>query len=472
MRTVAKHSYVKGASGRARAKAHVNYIQYRHGPDRENDKPRGFFSAEREGIQGREVKQDIDDLDRSKVVAHKLILSPGLQNIDMQKYTRDVLKDVGREKGLDLDWRAVIHKNTDHDHAHVIVLGKDKNGREVLFDKDDYKNMRDAGDRYLERHHFLERYLPRDMDRQLEKGYERDRGDNIFEKLIRDLNPERTEPEREQKPYKAQEWEKEKAIAYLPEAEKFERGGETYSKYSKLEDLKEVAERLNRGETDRLPDEQYQKLGQWIWTKENHGDDHYERKARFKWDKKEKKKEKERDPFEDEREFKKLDKDLKRAFKEMEKGGDFGKGYKQWVKEQQGRLSPEHLSYTSAMEAQRLKDLMELHPEKCDEIEKQLQELKAFEIEQRQDLSHMQNKKNNWRDFDALLGENWKSPEQELEQGKDRQDASKPDASGNLIADRAAQDLAIDQVHAEASSDQTKIEQEKEIDDGFDRGLG
>jgi hypothetical protein len=471
MRSVAKHSYIKGASGKARAQAHVNYIQYRRGIDRENDKPREFFSDEREKIQGREVKQDIDNLERSKVVAHKLILSPGLQNIDMQKYTRDVLKDVGREKGLDLDWRAVIHKNTDHDHAHVIVFGKDKNGREVLFDKDDYKNMRDAGDRYLERHHYYERFLQRDMDRQIEKGYERDRGDNIFEALIRDLNPQQEREALDKKAYEPKPWEKEKAIGYLPAAEKFERGGETYSKYSKLEDLKEIAERLNSGEAERLPDEQYQKLGQWIWTKESYGEDHYERKARNKWDKKEKKKEKERDPFEHDREQKKLDKDLKRAFKEMERGeGDvLGKGYRQWVKEQQGRLAPEHASYTSAMEAQRLKDLMDLHPEKKDEIERQLQELKEFELEQRQE--HQKGDK--WKDFDALLGENWKSPEKELEQGKDRQDASKTEAgSGNLIADRAGQDLAIDQVHAEATGDKTNIEQEKEIDDGFDRGLG
>ena len=462
MRSIAKHSYIKGASGRARAKAHVNYIQNRSGPDRD-DKPREFFSDERDKIQGREVKQDIDNSERAKVVAHKLILSPGLQNIDMQRYTREVLREVGREKGLDLDWRAVIHRNTDHDHAHVIVLGKDKNGREVLFDKEDYKNMRDAGDGYLERHHYWDRFMQRDMDRQLERGYERDRGDNIFEALIRDLNREAKEPEREQKSYKAQPWDKEKAIEFLPEREKIERDGETYSKFSKLDDLKELAEKLKTGESERLPDEQYQKLGQWIWTKENHGDDHYDRKAKYKWDKKEKRKE--RDPFEDEREFKKLDKDLKRAFKEMEKGGDFGKGYKQWMREQQGRLSPEHRSYTDAMAEQRLKDLMERFPDRKEDFERQLEELKQID----QDLKQAEPKGGKWRDFDALLGENWKSPEKEL----DRQEEGKPaTGSGNVIADRANQDLAIDQVHAEASGDQTKIEQEKEIDDGFDRGLG
>jgi len=179
----------------------VNYIQHRRGEDREDRKPRDFFSADRDKIQGREVKQDIDNGERAKVVAHKLIVSPGLQGVDMQRYTRELMQRIGDEKGLDLDWRAVVHQNTDHDHAHVIVFGKDKNGREVLFDKRDYKEMREAGDSYLERHHYYERFFPRDMDRQMQRGYERDRGDNLFEGLIKDLNRDDNSPRPERQPY-------------------------------------------------------------------------------------------------------------------------------------------------------------------------------------------------------------------------------------------------------------------------------
>jgi len=473
MRSVVKHSYIKGASGRAKAKAHVNYIQHRRGEDREDRKPREFFSADREKIQGREVKQDIDNSERAKVVAHKLIVSPGVQGVDMQRYTRELMTRIGDEKGLDLDWRAVIHKNTDHDHAHVIVLGKDKNGREVLFDRDDYKEMREAGDRYLERHHYYERFLQRDMDRQLEKGYERDRGDNLFEDLIRDLNRDKKEPEHERAPYQAKPWDKEKAIEYLPEREKIERDGETYSKYSKLDELKELAERLKSGDLERVSDEQYKKLGQWIWTKERAGDDHFERKARSKWDKKEKKKE--RDPFEDEREQKKLDQDLKRSFKELDRGegGEFGKGYKQWVREQQGRLAPEHASYTSAMEAQRLKDLMDLHPERRDEIEEQLRELRRFDQEQRQDHAPLQSKSDKWKDFDAMLGDGWKSPSTDRDRGESLQDQPRTQPNRDPSADRTAQDLAVDRVHEQMSGDRTKDLEDRERDEeegGFGRG--
>ena len=76
MRSVVKHSYVKGAQKGARARAHVDYIQYRSGEDREKE-PRSFFDDKRENFHGREVKQEIDK--RSGKVIHKLILSPGVE---------------------------------------------------------------------------------------------------------------------------------------------------------------------------------------------------------------------------------------------------------------------------------------------------------------------------------------------------------------------------------------------------------
>jgi hypothetical protein len=142
--------------------------------------------------------------------------------------------------------------------------GKDKNGRQVKFDREDYKKMREAGDRYLERNHYYDRMMQRDSDRVMQKGYERDRGDNVFETLLKDLNKKELEQDRKQepekKPYQAKEWDKEKAIERLPESEKIKREAETYSKYSKLEDLKDFASQLEKGDTARLAKEEYQKL--------------------------------------------------------------------------------------------------------------------------------------------------------------------------------------------------------------------
>lgn len=444
MRSVAKHSYVKGASGKARMRAHVNYIQYREGDDRENKQPRQFFSADRDNIQGREVKRDIDEIERGRVVAHKLILSPGLQGVDLQAYTREVLQEVGREKGLDLDWRAVIHKNTDHDHAHVIIFGFDQNGREVRLDKADYPKLREAGDRYLERNHFYERFLARDSDRSMQHGYERDRGDHIFERLVKDLN---RSDEGERLPAKElRAWDKQKAIDHLPDREKIEAGGKVYTKFDSLNDLKNLSERLDEGAEARLPKQEYQMLWQWIGAKEHRGDDYHERTAKEKWDKKERKR---AGLGEDEREFKKFDKDLKRSIREMERGsGDFGKGHKQRLRETQGRLGAEHAHYTSAMEQQRINDLIERFPERKEELEAQLSELKRFDQEQRADSAR-------WKDFDSLLGEGSKEPER----GKGK-DQSKVQSGERQLEN---EQLRVEQENT--SGDQTERERPRDESD-------
>lgn len=192
MRAVVKHSYIKGARGVAKAKAHVKYLEYRPGEDREQGK-RQFFDAQRQHVTGREVRDAVAGQERRGVVIHKLILSPGCEGVDLQAYARETLGAIGKEKGLDLDWRAIAHTNTDHDHLHVIVMGEDKKGRQVRFDRDDYKKLRELQDRYIEREHALERYLDREMSDLLkERDYARE-GDRDFQAFIsgRDDSEER-----------------------------------------------------------------------------------------------------------------------------------------------------------------------------------------------------------------------------------------------------------------------------------------
>ena len=491
MRSVAKHSYIRSSrQSKAKAKAHVNYIQYRRGDDREDGKPREFFSQDRDHIQGREVKLDIDRSQPAAVEAHKLILSPGVQGVDMAAYTRHVMSEAGREKGLDLNWRAVIHKNTDHDHAHVMVFGKDLNGHQVKFERKDYQKIREAGDRYLERNHYYERFLARDMDqqlkhgydrdrtldRQMERGYDRERGDNIFETMVRELNTKINQERKEKQPDKEKEherqknesqenkrepvpWDKERAIERLPDSEKIQHDSETFTKYTSLEKLEDFAERLNEGKISRIDREEYGKLYQWIGTKQTYGDDFYERKAEKKWDKKQRKKE--RMPGEDEREFKKLDKDLRKSFRELEgrSSGDFGKGHKQRLREAQGRLSAEHTHYTTNQEIERLKELAERFPERREDYERLIAEHRSFDQQERQQESK-------WKNFDALLGEGWKSPDRnqdkQLEQSR---------ALPGTNDQRQFQDQQIQIEHDRTSGDQTDRQQDRTRDDeAFGRG--
>ncbi len=190
VRAVVKHSYVKGRQGIAKARAHINYLQYRPGEDREKELRR-FFDKERDDILGRHIKERLYEQDQRGATMHKLMLSPGINTVDREAYTREVMAAIERQKGLNLEWYAVEHNNTDHHHIHVVVMGKDLDGRNVTFDRTDHKRLREHGDRYLEREHQLDRYLDRELelllkhpDRQREVEYKRQRGDREFERLM------------------------------------------------------------------------------------------------------------------------------------------------------------------------------------------------------------------------------------------------------------------------------------------------
>jgi hypothetical protein len=183
IKTVVKHSYVKGRHGKDRSRAHINYISHRGGEDREKG-GRKFFDKEREDLDAREVKQRMYELaDERGVIMHKIILSPGL-NTDAKEYTRELMDKLERIKDQKLDWRAVVHGNTEHQHVHVVLMGKDEDGHRVRIGRDDHNKLREFGDEYLNREHKLERYLDRELqDIVRSKEYDRG-GDELFRVLI------------------------------------------------------------------------------------------------------------------------------------------------------------------------------------------------------------------------------------------------------------------------------------------------
>jgi hypothetical protein len=54
----------------------------------------------------------------------KLILSPEFgDRLDLERLTRDVMTGMENDLGLSLEWAAVVHRNTDHPHVHVVLRG-------------------------------------------------------------------------------------------------------------------------------------------------------------------------------------------------------------------------------------------------------------------------------------------------------------------------------------------------------------
>lgn len=166
---VIRHSYITAAAHRRSASSmkaakqfalgrvfgHVKYIQHRPGEDRTKG-GREFFTDTEDQADPRLMRQAIQDIRGNGVVIHKLTLAPEINPADPKEFTREVIQQLEADKGLNLQWWAVIHRNTEHHHVHVVVLPKDEHGVNVRFNKQDYGSLRKYGDQYLERVHPLE----------------------------------------------------------------------------------------------------------------------------------------------------------------------------------------------------------------------------------------------------------------------------------------------------------------------------
>lgn len=55
---------------------------------------------------------------------------------DLRAFTRELMGDMARDLGTELDWVAVDHWNTDNPHIHVLVRGRAADGADLVIDRD------------------------------------------------------------------------------------------------------------------------------------------------------------------------------------------------------------------------------------------------------------------------------------------------------------------------------------------------
>jgi hypothetical protein len=65
----------------------------------------------------------------------KFIISPESPRVDIPALVKTLVKRMEKITGYSFHWMAAVHTDTDHPHAHLLLNGKDKNGKEVHFDK-------------------------------------------------------------------------------------------------------------------------------------------------------------------------------------------------------------------------------------------------------------------------------------------------------------------------------------------------
>jgi hypothetical protein len=297
---VVKHKYIPGRGPKSggkvvsigKALAHVKYIQHRPGPDREKG-GRELFN-ELDGLDASDMRDAIKRLGGNRVVIHKLTLAPEINVTDKKAFTRQVMEDLSRDKGLDLYWFGTEHNNTDHHHIHVVVLGKDRNGTDVRIDMKDIDKVKEYGDRYLERHHprELERSRRERDDKEKQRRAERIQArETAKEERVRDgveLPWMNKNIVREQiEPYK--DWSKnkkqrEKETTRASDEEKpyhqdtIEAAGKQWSRANNLKELEDLNEYLWDNVDERIAKEDYRKLKRWIKDKEKLRDESPDRK--------------------------------------------------------------------------------------------------------------------------------------------------------------------------------------------------
>jgi hypothetical protein len=264
-----------------KALAHIKYIRHRPGPDREKG-GREMFN-ERDDVDAQEMRKAVRELGDSQVVVHKLTLAPEINPADKKAFTREVMQNLGRDMGRDLNWFAVEHSNTDHHHIHVVVLGKDRNGTDVRIDLRQIDKAKEYGDRYLERCHPLElersrrEREDRERERRAERTKERElaREERIREglelpwlhhKIVREqLEPFKDWKEKQD----PKELEKKRDEPERPyHQDTIEAAGKEWSKASNLKDLRDLNEYLWDNYDERVPKDEYKKLVGWIKDKE------------------------------------------------------------------------------------------------------------------------------------------------------------------------------------------------------------
>lgn len=134
-RVLVKARVVRHAGSRFSAaplSRHIVYLK-REGVSRDGQDA-DLFGSERGSADGGAFAERCSD-DRHHF---RFIVSPedAGELADIRAFTRELLNDVEADLGSRLDWVAVDHWNTDNPHIHILVRGKDDNGRDLVIDKD------------------------------------------------------------------------------------------------------------------------------------------------------------------------------------------------------------------------------------------------------------------------------------------------------------------------------------------------
>jgi type IV secretory pathway VirD2 relaxase len=129
-RVVVKARVVRLTANGAKAAAlHLRYIE-RDGVEKDGSK------GELYGPDGPVRRQTFEQPRLHENHQFRFIVSPeDASDLDLKAYVRRLMDQVERDLGRKVEWAAVNHFDTGHPHAHIVVRGVDREGRELRLDR-------------------------------------------------------------------------------------------------------------------------------------------------------------------------------------------------------------------------------------------------------------------------------------------------------------------------------------------------
>ena len=134
-RVVMKARVVRHQGARFRSAPLPKHIAYlkREGVTRDGEDAR-MFDAASDTADERAFAERCED-DRHHF---RFIISPedAAKIGDLKTFTRELMRDVEKDLGTQLDWVAVDHWNTDNPHIHVLIRGCADDGRDLVISRE------------------------------------------------------------------------------------------------------------------------------------------------------------------------------------------------------------------------------------------------------------------------------------------------------------------------------------------------
>lgn len=99
--------------------------------------------------------EELKDQPNQGVIAHKLMITMSRgeaddKNLDIQNLTTETMAQWQLKQGRQFNWCASFHDHETHPHVHIVIAGRDSNGKEVAIYPKDLSALKELSEQVKE----------------------------------------------------------------------------------------------------------------------------------------------------------------------------------------------------------------------------------------------------------------------------------------------------------------------------------